>query len=69
MEFDKVLDKKIKRNKFFVTAGAFAAGYVVMKTFPFSLIFKNKSARKDVVAVKLNPYAVSRNKTGAGNVR
>jgi hypothetical protein len=68
MEFDKVLDKKLKRNGFFATAGTLAAGYFVMKIFPFNILFNKKSKSKDVVTVKLNPYAVSRNKTGAGNV-
>jgi hypothetical protein len=69
MEFDKVLDKKLKRNKFFITVGTAATAYFVMKTFPFSYLFKKRNTSKQIVPVKLNPYAVSREKTKVDNVR
>ena len=64
-----MLDKKIKRNKFFLTAGTGVAGFFLLKTFPFSLFSKKGNSNKKGVSVKLNPHAVSREKTGAGNVR
>jgi hypothetical protein len=69
MEFKKLLDKKLKRNKFFVTAGTGIVGYFLLRTFPLSLFSKKGSTNGQQVSVKLNPDAVSRENTGAKNVR
>ena len=69
MELKNMLDKKIKRNKFFVTAGTSVAGFFLLKTFTFSMFSKKGDSNKRGVSVKLNPHAVSRNKSGNGNVR
>jgi hypothetical protein len=69
MELRNMLYKKIKRNKFFITAGTGVAGFFLLKTFPFSLFSKKDVINKKEVKVKLNPHAVSRQKTGDGNVR
>jgi hypothetical protein len=69
MELRNMLNKKIKRNKFFITAGTGVAGFFLLKTFPLSLFSKKVESNKREVSVKLNPHAVSRQKTGDGNVR
>jgi hypothetical protein len=69
MELRNMLDKKIKRNKFFITAGTGVAGFFLLKTFPFSLFSKKDVINKKEVKVNLNPHAVSRQKTGDGNVK
>ena len=63
-----MLDKKIKRNKFFLTAGTGIVGFFLLKTFPFSMFSKKGDLDKKTFSVKLNPYAVSRQKIGNGNV-
>ena len=61
---------KMKRKKFFVSAGTGVFGFMLMKTFPFNL-FKNsakiESEKVSGIKVKLNPHAVSRNNSGANN--
>jgi hypothetical protein len=69
MEFNKLLDKNLKRNKFFITAGTSIAGYFLIRTFPLSLFIKKRNTNDQRVSVKLNPYAVSRENTGTKNVR
>ena len=64
-----MLYKKIKRKKFFITTGTGVAGFFLLKTFPFSLFSKKDVINKNEVSVKLNPHAVSRKKTGNGNVK
>ena len=64
-----MLDKKIKRNKFFLIAGSSVAGFFFFKTFPFNLFSLKGNPNKKKVLVKLNPQAVSRQKAGNGNVR
>ena len=68
MEFNKLFHKKLKRNKFFVTAGTGIAGYFLLRTFPLSLLLKKKQTDDLSVSIKLNPDAVSRENTGANNV-
>jgi hypothetical protein len=68
MELRNMLNKKIKRNKFFITAGSSVAGFFLLKTFPLSLFSKKVESNKNEISVKLNPHAVSRQKTGDGNV-
>lgn len=50
----------MKRKKFFATAGTGLFGFVLMKTFPFSLFGKSKKEFDTPVKVKINPSAVSR---------
>jgi hypothetical protein len=69
MELKNMLDKKIKRNKFFLTAGTGVAGFFLLRTFPLNLFSKKDDINKKEVSVKLNPHAVSRQKAGNGNVR
>jgi hypothetical protein len=69
MELKNMLDKKIKRNKFFKNAGIGIAGFLLLRTFPISLFSKRVDSNKKEVSVKLNPHAVSRQKAGNGNVR
>jgi hypothetical protein len=69
MELKNMLDKKIKRNKFFINAGTGIAGFFLLKTFPLSLFSKKGDVNKKEVSVKLNPHAVSRQKAGNGNGR
>ena len=64
-----MLDKKIKRNKFFLTAGTGVAGFFLLRTFPLNLFSKKGDINKKEVSVKLNPHAVSRQKAGNGNGR
>jgi len=64
-----MLDKKIKRNKFFITAGTTIAGFFLLKIFPFSLFSKKDVINNKEVSVKLNPHAISRQKQGNVNVR
>jgi hypothetical protein len=63
-----MLDKKIKRNKFFITAGTGVAGFFLLKTFPFSMFSKKGELNKKEILVKLEPHAVCRQKTGNDNV-
>lgn len=63
-----MLDKKIKRNKFFITAGTGIAGFFLLKTFPFSMFSKKDDSNKKGFLVKVNPHAVKRQKAGNGNV-
>jgi hypothetical protein len=69
MELKNMLDKKIKRNKFFLTAGTGVAGFFLLRTFPLNLFSKNGDINKNEVYVKLNPHAVSRQKAGNSNGR
>jgi hypothetical protein len=68
MEIKNRLDFKINRRKLFFSAGAGAAGYILNKIFPFHLGGKRFTKSQLAVIVKLNPKAVSRNKTGKNNV-
>jgi hypothetical protein len=54
--------KYMNRKKFFASAGTGLFGFVLMKTFPFSLFGKNKKEIDNPVKVKINPSAVSRKK-------
>ena len=69
MELKKMSDKKIKRNKFFLTAGTGVAGFFLLRTFPLSLFSKKGDSNKKEISVKMNPDAVSRQKIGNVNVR
>lgn len=64
-----MLDKKIKRNKFFQTAGTGITGFFLLKTFPFSLFSFKGQANNKKILVRLNPHAISRQKAGNTDVR
>ena len=64
MELKNMLDKKIKRNKFFLIAGTGVAGFFFLRTFPLNQFSKKGDINKKEVSVKLNPLAVSRQKAG-----
>ncbi len=59
----------MNRKKFFSSIGIAAIGYLITKSFPkipfVGRILNNKSAG---VSVKINPLAVSREKSGKKNV-
>jgi hypothetical protein len=62
-----MVENKIKRNKFFLTAGTGIAGFILLKSFSLNLFVKGLDLTKKKVSVKLNPDAVSRNKAGRIN--
>ncbi len=67
MEIEKNKIKAINRKNFFTKIAAGLFGFVLLKSIPFSGYFtKNKTTQIRPV-VKLNPLAVSRNKTGIKN--
>lgn len=67
MEIENKEIKAIKRKNFFTKIAAGLFGFVILKSIPFSGYFtKNKTTQVKPV-VKLNPLAVSRNKTGIKN--
>jgi len=59
---------KLKRRKLIYTAGAGAIGYFVNRIFPFHFGGKKRIPQNSDVIVKINPKAVSRNKTGNNDV-
>lgn len=64
--------KKMERKKFFYSIGLGAIGFFAAKNFLFNMLSskKVKIHRTNVVKnsrVKINPLAVSRNKTGVNN--
>ncbi len=70
MNIQNLLDKKLGRKKFFVSAGAAFGGLLLLKNFPFNLFVKNKLKFKDSsqkIKVRINPLAVSRKKIGENN--
>ena len=66
---NNMFNKKIKRNKFFVFTGTGIAGFFLLRSFPLNLFSKRLDSNKKKVSVKLNPDAVSRQKTGNPNAR
>ena len=71
MKAQNFFRRKIGRKNFFYSVGAGLAGYAVMKTFPFGLLSKklfNSKKDSEKISVKINPFAVSRNKIGGNNV-
>jgi len=68
MEIFNKYDFKLKRRKLFLFAGTGVAGYILNKIFPFNITGKKWLLHKQDIIVKLNPKAVSRNKTGKNNV-
>jgi hypothetical protein len=63
-----MLDKKIKRNKFFFTFGTSIAGFFLLKSLPFNLVSFKSESGKSTISVKLNPHAISRQKAGNSDV-
>ncbi len=70
MELENLFSKKLKRKSFFTSLGAGLAGYVAMRSFPFRLLYgrSNEDKSENKIKVKINPLAISRNKTGGNNV-
>lgn len=69
MEIQKIINKKIHRKKFFISLGTGFAGFMLLKSFPFSFFNKKPSTLKEnnEIKVKINPLAVRRNKIGGNN--
>lgn len=66
-ETNQVL-RMINRKSFFTTLGTGLAGYLITKTV-FSQFFNRNTVTKNKksLKVKINPYAVRREKTGRQN--
>lgn len=60
METNKSMRKFLNRKKFFITAGTGLFGFILLKSFPFSLITKPKKELNNSIKIKINPSAVSR---------
>lgn len=60
MEEKTSLKKYMNRKKFFASAGTGLFGFILMKTFPFSLFSKTNNGQNNPVKIKINPSAVSR---------
>ena len=71
MQLINKVGKKIERRKFFETSTKGLFAYMVVRAFPFNLLFgKNKnSAVSKKIKVKINPLAVSRKTIGGNNGR
>ncbi len=72
MNIQKIFQKNLNRKKFFSSLGAGLAGYVIMKSIPFNFIGKklfNDKKESEKLLVKINPFAVSRQKIGGNNGR
>lgn len=72
IEKKSVVSKKIERKKFFYTIGLSVLGFVAAKNVLFNMFSRKKIKinKTNVVKnsrVKINPLAVSRNKTGDNN--
>lgn len=67
MQIIKILNKTLNRKKFFSSAALSAAGFIVLRSFPFNMIKKNKE-EDIVVNIKLNTQSISRTKIGEKNV-
>jgi hypothetical protein len=60
--------KKIGRSKFFISLGTGIMSVAVFRNFNFTAL-RRKAVKDYPVEIKTNPLAVSRNKSGEGNVR
>ncbi len=71
MEQNNFSVRKIKRKNFFTSLGIGAAGFLIIRSLPFKLFNINKveSYPENKIKIKINPLAVSRNKTGNNNGR
>jgi hypothetical protein len=61
---------KLKRRKFFASAGKGLLGITLLSQFPFNLFGRttgNNAANNTGVKVEINPFAVNRKKTGGKN--
>jgi hypothetical protein len=69
MQLLKKVDNKIERRKFFETSVKGMFVFMLIRAFPFNLLFgKNKnSAGAKKIKVKINPLAVSRKSIGGKN--
>jgi hypothetical protein len=58
----------MNRKKFFALASTSILGIAILKANPLNLFTSKKDSEKDIsVKVKINPLAVSREKTGNKN--
>ncbi|MEJ2618620.1 MAG: hypothetical protein P8Z35_26955 [Ignavibacteriaceae bacterium] len=68
MEIAELFQKKIKRKKFFTTAGTGMVGYFVFRSFPFNLFTRKEAKKTQKIKIRINPLAVERKNTGKTNV-
>ena len=73
MDLQNIFNKKIKRKNFFLSLGAFAGGYFLMRSLPFRIfgkrLIKPKNISQNKIKIRINPSAVSRTKIGENNGR
>ena len=71
MQLLNKISKNIERRKFFETSAKGLFVFMLVRTFPFNLLYgKNKnSAGSKKIKVKINPLAVSRKNVGGNNGR
>ncbi len=69
MQLLNKVDKKLERRKFFETSAKGMFVFMLVRAFPFNLLFgKNRnSASAKKIKVKINPLAVSRKNIGGNN--
>ncbi len=70
MNIQNIFQKSVNRKKFFSSLGAGLAGYFVVKSLPLRFLGKrifNDKNESEKVSVKINPFAVSRQKIGGNN--
>lgn len=73
MDLQNSINKKIERKKFFISIASLAAGFALKKIIPFK--FWNKKSFSEELSkskmekklVKINSFAVNRNKIGNKN--
>lgn len=70
MNIQRLLIKKVERKKFFYSMGAVFSSILLLKSFPFNFLIRNKLTKThntDRVRVRINPLSVSRKKLGDKN--
>jgi hypothetical protein len=60
--------KKIGRGRFFTFFGTGIISAAIFRNFDFT-VFRKKAVKDYPVKIEINPLAISRNKSGEGNVR
>lgn len=73
MEIKNLIDKKIKRNKFFMALGLGAGSYMLTRSLMYKIFSKSFTDKKSIseskIKVRINSSAVSRTKPGVKNGR
>lgn len=75
MSLNNSTHNKIERKKFFISIATLAAGFALLKGMPFNFINKKIFKQESVKAqmknnlVRINPFAVTRNKIEKNDVR